>query len=236
MKEAIILAGGFGTRLKHIVSDVPKPMASIKKIPFLSFLFRKLQNAGIEHIILSTGYLHEKIEEFYGNNFENIALTYSQETHPLGTGGAILFALKKVTSEDVLILNGDTLFDIDLDKLTQLHKSKQSVLTVALREMKDVSRYGSVILGAENKIVAFIEKTQNAEKKSGLINGGIYIIQRDWLLNMNLPEKFSFEQKILEKFFSDFDFFGLSFSSYFIDIGIPEDYHRAQQELIRLYQ
>ena len=139
MKEAIILAGGFGTRLKHIISDVPKPMAPILGEPFLSFLFRRLKMAGIEHIVLSTGYLHEKIEGFYGNEFEGIRFSYSQETDPLGTGSAMLFGMEKTCADQVLVLNGDTLFDIDFDALYRFHEATNADLSVALRQVEDVA-------------------------------------------------------------------------------------------------
>lgn len=228
MKEAIILAGGFGTRLKHIISDVPKPMAPVNGKPFLSWLFQKLEKTGIEHVILSTGYLHEKIESYYGNKFEDMKLTYSQETTPLGTGGAILFGLEKAKTDNVLVLNGDTMFDVGFNVLERFHFDKKSVLSVALREVEDVSRYGSVGINYEDKIVSFTEKNEVSGK--GTINGGIYIVNKKWFKNLNLPKKFSFEKEVLETKYIDNDFYGKAFNSYFIDIGIPEDYGRAQRE------
>lgn len=228
MKEAIILAGGFGTRLKHIVNDVPKPMAPINGEPFLSYLFLRLKQAGITHVILSTGYLHEKIEDFYGNEFDGLRLTYSRETEPLGTGGAILFGMEKALSDNVLVLNGDTLFDIDFSVLYDVHACKQSVLSVALRRVEDVARYGSVRTDADGRIVAFTEK--NELSGEGMINGGIYLIQKKWFTGLNLPSKFSFEKEVLEAAFQDAEFYGKDFQSYFIDIGVPEDYARAQTE------
>lgn len=228
MKEAIILAGGFGTRLKHIISDVPKPMAPILGEPFLSFLFRRLKMAGIEHIVLSTGYLHEKIEGFYGNEFEGIRLSYSQETDPLGTGGAMLFGMEKTCADQVLVLNGDTLFDIDFDALYRFHEATNADLSVALRRVEDVARYGSVQINEQGRIVAFTEKNQLSGK--GLINGGIYLIDKEWFQSLGLPAKFSFEKEVLESVYEKAEFYGLDFQSYFIDIGVPEDYARAQIE------
>jgi D-glycero-alpha-D-manno-heptose 1-phosphate guanylyltransferase len=231
MKEAIILAGGFGTRLQHIVSDVPKPMAPVNGAPFLSYLLRRLQLAGVEHVILSTGYLHEKIEGFFGHTFEGVQLTYSQEKTPLGTGGAIQLGLSHAVSDNVLVLNGDTLFDVDFDKFEQFHIDKQAVLSVALRQVDDVSRYGSVQIDNHSRIVSFTEKAQ--ARGVGLINGGVYLIQKKWLTGLNLPEQFSFEKEVLENIFKNNDFYGLGFDSYFIDIGVPDDFYRAQQEFKR---
>jgi len=227
--EAIILAGGFGTRLKHIVNDVPKPMASINGTPFLSFLMKKMSSIGIKHIVLSTGYLHEKIESYYNNSFEGVKISYARETEPLGTGGAILFALEKTTSENILILNGDTLFDIDFEYFDNFFHTKKILVAVALRKLEDVSRYGSVSIDNNGKIISFTEKNQTIGE--GLINGGIYLLNKSWLKNLLLPKTFSFEKEILEKLYKELDFYGLPFSNYFIDIGVPEDYERVQKEL-----
>jgi len=224
--EAIILAGGFGTRLKHIVSDVPKPMAPINGIPFLSFLFSKLISAGINHVILSTGYLHEVIENYYGNSFESLQISYSRENEPLGTGGAILLGLTKAKTDNVLVLNGDTLFEIDFGKLAEYHAEKESLLTIALREEDEVSRYGSVLVDDAGKITAFTEKNQ--------VHGGIYVINARLFSQLNMPVKFSFEKDVLETFYPEITFYGLAFNSYFIDIGVPEDYARAQIEFPKL--
>ena len=229
MKEAIILAGGFGTRLKHIVSDVPKPMAPVGGEPFLSVLFERLQCAGIERVILSTGYLHEKIEDFYGDKYGSLSLVYSRETTPLGTGGAIQLGLNHSCTNDVLVLNGDTLFDIDFSAFYSFHRERKATLSVALRNVDDVTRYGSVETDNESRIVSFTEKNQVSG--AGLINGGIYLLNKKWFLGLNMPEQFSFEKDVLEKIYQDNRFYGLAFNAYFIDIGVPEDYFRAQTEI-----
>lgn len=226
--EAIVLAGGFGTRLQHIVSDVPKPMAPINGTPFLTFIFKKLIASGIEHVILSTGYLHEKIEDYYHDHFENLRISYAKEEEPLGTGGAIRYALSKAYTEDVLVLNGDTLFNIDFDKLNIFYQEKKTSLVLALRKEKDVSRYGCVVTDKNNKVIAFTEK--NEAHGEGLINGGIYLLNKNLFATLNLPPQFSFEKDVLENIYKTTDFYGLAFDDYFIDIGIEEDYKRAQIE------
>ena len=230
--EAIILAGGFGTRLKHIVSDRPKPMAPINGTPFLSYVMKKISLAGIKHIVLSTGYLHNKIEAFYKDSFNGINISYACEFEPLGTGGAIMFALEKTTTDTVLVLNGDTLFNIDFEYFDTFFQDKKTPLCVALRHEKEVARYGSVEINSANKILAFTEKNKTNGK--GLINGGIYLLKKNWLKNLPLPETFSFEKEILEKLYRENEFYGLPFDEYFIDIGVPEDYLRAQHELVTL--
>jgi len=230
--EAIVLAGGFGTRLRHIVSDVPKPMADINGEPFLLFLLRKLAKVGIQHVILSTGYLHEKIENYFGHSFENLHITYSQETDPLGTGGAIQFALNKAETNPILVLNGDTLFDIDFEDFDTFYRKKETMLAVALRREKDLSRYGSVQIDNHEKITGFVEKS--TAKGEGFINGGIYLLNKKLFQTKKFPKTFSFEKEILEKLYQENDFYGLPFDNYFIDIGIPEDYERAQREFSTL--
>jgi len=227
--EAIILAGGFGTRLKHIVNDVPKPMAPINNLPFLSYLIKKMSDIGIKHIVLSTGYLHEKIESYYHHSFKGIKISYAHETEPLGTGGAMLFSFEKTTTENLLVLNGDTFFDIDFEYFDDFFRKKETPLAVALRRLDDISRYGSVSINNNYKIISFAEKNQTTGE--GLINGGIYLINKNWLKRLNLPQNFSFEKDVLEKMYKENDFFALPFNNYFIDIGVPEDYERAQREL-----
>ena len=128
--EAIVLAGGFGTRLKEVVSDVPKPMAPVNGKPFLEYLIKDLGEKGIRHIILAVGYKKKIIKEYFKNRYESIEITYSEELTPLGTGGAIKKALKLAKEEDVFIVNGDTFFDIDLKRMKEFHTENKSILTV----------------------------------------------------------------------------------------------------------
>lgn len=232
LREAIILAGGFGTRLSHVVSDVPKPMAPVYGKPFLTYLIDRLIDAGIRRVILATGYKHECIESYFGTSYRGIEIVYSQETTPLFTGGALLQAAQKIQSEDFVVLNGDTLFDIDLQKLYDFHVQNHANLTIALRQVADTSRYGSVTCTNDN-IVAFKEKAESTG--AGDINGGIYAINREWLMNQNLPTKFSFEKELMQPLAGDPSFYGLRFNNYFIDIGVPEDYYRAQEEFKNLF-
>lgn len=232
LREAIILAGGFGTRLSHVVSDVPKPMAPVYGKPFLTYLIDRLIDAGIRRVILATGYKHECIESYFGTSYRGIEIVYSQETTPLFTGGAILQAAQKIQSEDFVVLNGDTLFDIDLQKLYDFHVQNHANITIALRQVADTSRYGSVTCSNSN-IIAFKEKAESVG--AGDINGGIYAINREWLMNQNLPTKFSFEKELMQPLAGDPSFYGLRFNNYFIDIGVPEDYYRAQEEFKNLF-
>lgn len=229
MREAIILAGGFGTRLQSVVSDVPKPMAPVAGRPFLTYLLDRLRKQGYTHIVLATGYLHEKVEEFFGHEYHDVAIDYARELSPLGTGGAIVNALQYCHEEAVTVLNGDTLFDIDHERLCHFAEEKATPLAIVLRQVPDAGRYGSVEIDKGGRITTFKEK--NSEAGSGLINGGIYRIQRSLLDGFSLGEKFSFEQELMQQRYRDEHYYAYADGAYFIDIGIPEDYSRAQQEL-----
>lgn len=222
-KEAIILAGGLGTRLRTVVSDVPKCMAPVNGIPFIHFIITYLKKEGIERFIFSLGYKSEIIIDYVNKTFPDLETVFVIEDTPLGTGGAIKLACSKAISSDVFILNGDTLFNINLKDLFDFHNSKKADFTVALKEMKDFSRYGSVEIDKDGSIKAFHEKTFCA---TGLINGGVYILNVNAFMNEPLPDAFSFEKDFLEINTGKKRFYGLNCEYYFIDIGIPEDYDR----------
>lgn len=220
---AIILAGGLGTRLRSVVKDLPKCMAQINGIPFLSYILRKLSISGFKKVILAVGYLNEIIIETYGYKFENIEIYYSIENEPLGTGGAILRSLDAITDDYFYVLNGDTYFDIDFKKMF----IKKSNFIIASKEIEDVSRYGNIQF--ENNIIkAFGEK---GSKGKGYINGGVYFINRRFLNGFSFPRKFSFEKDFLERNVILRHFNVITFNDLFIDIGIPSDYELAQNLL-----
>lgn len=228
MREAIILAGGLGTRLQSVVSDVPKCMAPINGVPFLKFILDDLQKQGITRFIFSLGYKSESIIDFVEEKYAHLEKEYVIEKEPLGTGGAIKASCKKVTGKNVFVLNGDTLFAVNLKILGELHTIQQHACTLALKPMTDFSRYGAVETDNNNAVTAFHEKKFCAK---GLINGGIYALDANLFLQEPLPEKFSFEKDYLEANTGNHKLYGIAFDSYFIDIGIPEDYERANKEL-----
>ena len=231
--EAIILAGGFGTRLKHVLGNIPKPMAPVDGRPFLAYLFERLRGVGINHVILSTGYMHEKVQEYFGDSYRGINISYAQETTPLFTGGAIALASTYAKSNDILVLNGDTLFDIDFAVFQKFHFEKGNNITIALRKVENVERYGAVKVDADGNLLDFVEKGKMSGE--GFINGGIYIVKKDWLLKQGMPSKFSFEKEILEMPSFRKNIVAYPFGGYFIDIGVPEDYYKAQREFGGLF-
>lgn len=225
--EVIVLAGGMGTRLRELIKDVPKPMAPIKGKPFLVYLLNWVIQFPVKRIVFAVGYKADVIKEYFGNSFHNIPVIYAEEKEPLGTGGAITNALNFVTSAQVTIINGDTYFPIDLKSFNAFHQKSDSQLSIALKEMTDFERYGSVELAGE-VITGFKEKQPI---KKGFINGGIYILNRAFLQNLNLPSEFSFEQAVLEKEVLTGKLKAMAFDDTFIDIGVPVDYKKACAEL-----
>lgn len=233
--EVIILAGGLGTRLRSEVKDVPKCMAPVAGRPFLWYLLTYLRRYPVTRVILSVGYLREVIKDWiyeHGDEFP-FAIDYAVEETPLGTGGGIRLALGQCREDNVIVLNGDTFFDVDLPRLVADHKLRPASISIALKPMRDFDRYGRVLTDkASGEIVRFCEKEPCAE---GLINGGVYVISRSKLSMSHLPEKFSFEKDVLEPESAQGRVYGFVFDGYFIDIGIPEDYHKADREFPGLF-
>ncbi|MFQ5412004.1 MAG: nucleotidyltransferase family protein, partial [Phycisphaerae bacterium] len=216
--EAVILAGGRGTRLNSVVTDVPKPMADIAGRPFLQYSLDHLSSQGLERLILAVGYKYESVRAFFGEKYQDVPILYSIEHEPLGTGGALKQAMGLVEGDNFLAINGDSLFKIPIEPLRLFHEQKGAVLTVALKRMTDCGRYGSVRIDREGRILSFEEKRAGT---SGAINGGVYILRRGFLSELSLPERFSFEEDVLESLCSRFPFYAMEFTDYFIDIGIP---------------
>ncbi len=227
--EAIILAGGLGTRLREAVPDLPKCMAPVNDHPFLYYLINHLQNEGIEKFIFAVGYKSEVIIHYLEETFPTLLFKISQEEEPLGTGGAIKLACSKATEKSVLVANGDTLFKIDVTELAGFHSLSGAHCTLSLKCMENFDRYGVVELGEDCAITNFKEK---AFYESGLINGGMYALHvNKFLEEENLPEKFSFEKDYLEAYYDKVRMFGIEQDGYFIDIGIPADYEQAKMDL-----
>jgi D-glycero-alpha-D-manno-heptose 1-phosphate guanylyltransferase len=230
--ECIVLAGGLGTRLKEAVPELPKCLAPVAGLPFLQHVIVQMQKQGVEHFIFSLGYKHEFITDFLSSTFPNLHYSLSIEDQPLGTGGAILKAMELCKQENIIVINGDTFFNISLDPVMSFHTQNQSACTLVLKPMKNFDRYGVVELNNAHQIVAFQEKKYY---DFGLINGGTYVINKDKFLQKNLPEKFSFEKDYLEKEIGNEKIMGFVQDVYFIDIGIPEDFNRANVELTNLH-
>jgi D-glycero-alpha-D-manno-heptose 1-phosphate guanylyltransferase len=225
-QEAIILAGGLGTRLRSALPDLPKCMAPIQSRPFIDFVIAWLQQQGVTKFVFSLGYMHQVMIDHLNTAYPQLDKRYVIEQEPLGTGGAILLALEQCNTEDVWVLNGDTIFNASLQAIAEAHLQTAAICTLGLKPLQNFFRYGTVSINQEGKVTAFIEKQPCA---NGLINGGIYLLQRNALMTASLPEKFSFEESFLQPMVSNDQIAGLVQDGFFIDIGIPEDYAWFQE-------
>lgn len=230
--ECIVLAGGLGTRLRDTIGEQPKCMAAVNGAPFLHYIFQYLATQGCTRVILSLGYKHEVILQWLEEMSWPFEIAYVIEGLPLGTGGGIQLALRKAQQPQVAVLNGDTMFQVNMHELMQFHLSKPAEATLALKPMQHFDRYGVVRMDDNNRIKSFEEKQSRTE---GLINGGVYILDKQAILDKALPEKFSFEKEYLEAYVNEGRIYGHPGDGYFIDIGIPEDYRQAQTDFKTLF-
>jgi D-glycero-alpha-D-manno-heptose 1-phosphate guanylyltransferase len=225
--EAMILAGGLGTRLSSRLSGIPKAMAPIAGQPFLRILLDRLAKAGCARIILSVGYLRDVILETFGESYQGIPLHYVVEESPLGTGGAIRLALQHAVEGSLIVLNGDTYLDVDFAALLSRHTLGRRPMTMAVTAVEDTARYGGVIV-EEERVTGFIEKGRSGR---GWINAGVYVMEKNFPWPPNLPAKFSFEVDVLARSLGELRPAAFLCDGKFLDIGTPEDLDRAQTEL-----
>lgn len=228
--DVIVLAGGLGTRLRNVINDRPKPMALINGKPFLYYIFCWLEKQNIERIILSVGYKSEIIKDYFGDKLKNMKILYVMEDKPLGTGGAILQSLCKSNKSPVFVVNGDTFFPISLKNLEKFHRENNALISLALKRIKKQSRYGTVVLNNKNKIMKFEEKKY---VNSGLINGGIYLINKEFFIEKyGVKKVFSIERDVFEKDTIDNQLYGKVCSEKFVDIGLPQDYFKIMHDKV----
>ena len=226
----LIMAGGYGKRLKPIISSVPKPMASINGKPFLELILNKLNKFSFERVHLSVGFMHEKIINYFGNKFKNIQINYIIEKTPLGTGGAIKLALDRCIEDHVYILNGDSFLDINYFEIEENWLRVREPIIV-VKHLNNTSRYGCVHLEG-NKVLEFKEKKSAL---SGFINSGLYVLPKKIKDHFADSEAFSFEKEFLNKNISILNFNAFIFEGMFIDIGIPSAYKESQKLLKKYY-
>ena len=227
--EAIVLAGGFGTRLRKVVADVPKPMAPIVGHPFLEILLELLANKGFSRVVFSLGFMAEKISQHFGAQFAGLDLAYVVEDTPLGTGGAIRLAFESCTEDHVFVFNGDTYLDLEVQSLEHQWQANRNPIVVG-KQVPDAARYGRLLVDGK-RITSFSEK---GVAGIGLINAGCYVLAKDALVRFPLNKTFSIETEYLapEVLHATVEVFVTE--GVFIDIGIPEDYARAQALLVGL--
>jgi len=227
--KVIILAGGLGTRLRHLVPNLPKPMAPVGGRPFLEYMIERLIEAGLEDIVMSVGYRADTIRDHFGASWRGASITYAEEQEPLGTGGAIANAVKHSPAEEVLLLNGDAFLDLDFKAFLdwRRHKGRASPLSMVLRQVEAVDRYGAVRC-QDGVVVGYAEKGGSGP---GLINAGVYILDTDLFRRFGLKPPFSFETELLQARVTQLRPTAFITDAYFIDIGVEQDFIRAQTEV-----
>jgi D-glycero-alpha-D-manno-heptose 1-phosphate guanylyltransferase len=230
--EAIVLAGGLGTRLASRLRGLPKPMAPVAGRPFLEILLTQLRRSGCTRALLSVGHQHTVIQDHFGTSFHGMPIEYVVESVPLGTGGAIRLALAQAREESVLVLNGDTFLDADYAAMMRFHAAEfhagcGAAVTLAVVHRDDVGRYGGVTIEGQ-RIVSFQEKGHSGP---GWISAGTYVLARNLAWPPALPEKFSIERDFFVPEVARLRPAAFTIDGYFLDIGIPEDLDRAQTEL-----
>ena len=227
--QAILLAGGLGTRLRSVVNDRPKPMALIGDKPFMEYVVHELSRYGIDEIIFAVGYKGSMVEEYFGDGSRfGVKVSYAYEEELLGTAGAIKNAGRFVTEDTFFVLNADTFYQMDYGRLLRVKAENRLAMALVLREVPDISRYGAAVLDGA-MLAGFNEKT--AEKRPGTINGGVYLMNRELL--SEIPEgKISLENEMIPKWMAEGKRLGgFVNDGYFIDIGIPEDYFKFQADV-----
>jgi D-glycero-alpha-D-manno-heptose 1-phosphate guanylyltransferase len=235
--EAVVLAGGRGTRLRKAVPGLPKSLAPIGKRPFLSYLLGWLRSQGITEVILALGHRRKAIARYYtACPPHGIRLRYSVESAPLGTGGALRNLRSLLSGEEFFVLNGDSIFDVDLRQMLSFHRRHRSNATLALASPPETARYGSVVFDSRKQIKAFVEKqatSMGGDSDNGgarWVSGGLYIVNKAVFRHMPRRQEVSLEKEVFPRLIGH-GFYGFPWEGYFIDIGIPEDYRKARAEL-----
>lgn len=220
---AMVLAGGLGTRLRSVVSDRPKPLAMVGHVPFLAILLGSLASKGVRRFVLLTGFMGEMIEEYVRDlSREGLNIRCCREESPLGTGGAVKNA-EEFAGDPTLLVNGDTFFDADVASLFRFHCDRNVQVTLSLRYVDDVSRYGSVSVDSNGLITGFREKEPGV-CRPGLINAGLSLLSYDTIRRLPSGRAFSMEAELFPELARSGHMAGLRQDGAFFDIGTPESY------------
>ncbi len=225
--EAIVLAGGLGTRLRSVVPDLPKVLAPVAGQPFLAYVCRYLAREGVQTVALALGYRADLVKAWLGDQHWGFQLRVFEEEQPLGTGGAIGQAIAGLSAAHVIVLNGDTYVDVPLTDFMAYHEAHGEPVTIAAVHVQPADRYGTLVL-EEDRVMAFAEK---AARPAGWINAGVYAIRRDWWMAQPFPATFSWESHLQAAVMTQPPLQVRAYKLYdspFIDIGVPLDYERAQ--------
>jgi NDP-sugar pyrophosphorylase family protein len=223
---AVVLAGGLGTRLRSVVADKPKVLAEVSGKPFLEYVLDQIVPTGITQVVLCIGHLAEQIQAHFGTSYRGLSIKYSHERSLLGTAGALRYALEHVSTENLLVMNGDSYAEFSFDAFASFHFSKHADASILLTQVNDARRYGQVTLCDDNAISTFEEKGLGQE--NGWINAGIYLIHRNLIQALPLGHSLSLEREVFPTWLGK-SFFGFQAKdAVFIDIGTPQSFAAAQ--------
>jgi D-glycero-alpha-D-manno-heptose 1-phosphate guanylyltransferase len=225
--EAIVLAGGRGTRLASVIQGIPKVLAPVGDRTFLELLLQRLRQKGMRRVVLSVGYMASSIRDRFGDDFEGLELAYAVEEEPLGTGGATMMALTLASTDSVFVLNGDTFVDLEYADMLARHVDAGVTASIAVAQVPDCTRFGRVLI-EHDRVAGYTEKGYAGP---GLISAGTYVMNRDVFAPYDLPAVFSLETDFFVPHIKQLRPLAFVTAGYFIDIGIPEDLARAQTEL-----
>jgi NDP-sugar pyrophosphorylase family protein len=226
---AVILAGGLGTRLRSVIPDKPKVLADVGGRPFIEYLLDQLARNGVQTVVLCTGYMADQIQNHLGSVYNKMALYYSHESHPLGTGGALRLALPMLESDTVLVLNGDSYCGARFDEFMLWHDAHRSNATILLTETDDTRRYGRVQIDDEGRILQFLEKTDT--QGPGWINAGIYLVKRQMIESIGIGRPVSIEREVFPDWIGK-GLYGFRSEARLWDIGVPSAYAQANVEFV----
>jgi D-glycero-alpha-D-manno-heptose 1-phosphate guanylyltransferase len=242
LPAAVVLAGGLGTRLRSAYAAGPKSMAPVGRRPFLDYLLSWLRSEGVKEVILCVGYKRTQIQKYVGKGRKwGLRVKYSIEKKLLGTGGAVKKAERLIPGKMLLVVNGDTFLDIDLKELTQFHRSRRALATLAVVNVEDDHRYGSLRMDGESRITAFLEKgereaSDKLEEGTRPINGGVYVFEKKLLRVIRPGRPLSLEKNVFPRLVARKKVYGFLKGTYFMDIGVPDDFRRAQSELPKRFR
>jgi len=233
--KAIILVGGFGTRLRPLTNQIPKNIVPFCGVPFLAYQIEMLRKAGIKDVAFSLGYQPDQIRKVFGNGSRwGVRVHYVVEQAPLGTAGAIKNAERFVKGHPVAVLNGDILTDLDLGKMIAFHKVRRSTATLGLVEVKDPTAYGLVFTGPGGKVLRFLEKPTPEEAVINTINGGVYLFEPEVFDYIPPDAPYSAERSLFPHLLKmKAAFHGFVWRGYWQDIGTPEKYLASQWDVLR---
>lgn len=235
--SALILAGGLGTRLRSAYAAGPKTLAPVGTRPFLDYLLNWLHRQGVEEVILCVGYKRSPIQKYVGSGKKwGLRVRYSIERSPLGTAGAVKKAAEMLEGKNVFVINGDTFLDVNLREMSAFHRVQKGWATLAVARVADTGRFGTLRLDSRSRVTLFVEK-RSSDTGDGFpgatrqINGGVYLFENKLFSIIPIGRPVSLEKEVFPRLLLKKRLFGFVTGGYFLDIGVPDDFRRAQSEL-----